>query len=64
MRALIDAWWPMVAGRETEAIVMTASGCGVTVKDYAHLLATDPSYRGKAERIAELTADLCEVIEA
>ena len=39
MRALIDAWWPSVAGRETEAIVMTASGCGVTVKDYAHLLA-------------------------
>jgi len=62
MRALIDAWWPMVAGRETEAIVMTASGCGVTVKDYVHLLATDSTYRGKAERISELTADLCEVI--
>jgi glycolate oxidase iron-sulfur subunit len=62
MRALIDAWWPIVAGRETEAIVMTASGCGVTVKDYGHLLATDQNYRGKAERIAELTADLCELI--
>ena len=62
MRALIDAWWPMVAGRETEAIVMSASGCGVTVKDYGHLLAIDPGYRGKAERISELTADLCEVI--
>jgi glycolate dehydrogenase iron-sulfur subunit len=62
MRALIDAWWPMVAGRETDAIVMTASGCGVTVKDYGHLLATDQNYRGKAERISELTLDLCEVI--
>jgi glycolate oxidase iron-sulfur subunit len=62
MRALIDAWWPIAAGRETEAIVMTASGCGATVKDYAHLLATDNEYRGKAERIAGLTADLCEVI--
>ena len=39
MRALIDAWWPLVEAQRVEAIVMTASGCGVTVKDYAHLLA-------------------------
>jgi glycolate oxidase iron-sulfur subunit len=62
MRALIDAWWPLVAGAETEAIVMTASGCGTTVKEYGHLLANDTGYRGKAERIGELTRDLCEVI--
>jgi len=62
MRALIDAWRPMVAGREIEAIVATASGCGVTIKDYGHLLAIDPQYRGKAERVSELTLDLCEVI--
>jgi glycolate oxidase iron-sulfur subunit len=62
MRALIDAWWPLAAGREVEAIVMTASGCGATVREYGHLLATDARYRGKAERIAELTLDLCEVI--
>jgi glycolate oxidase iron-sulfur subunit len=62
MRALIDAWWPLVAGRETEAIVMTASGCGVTVKEYAHYLGNDPAYRGKAERIAQLTVDLSEAI--
>ena len=63
MRALIDAWWPMVAGREVEAVVMTATGCGVTVKDYAHLLDADQTYRGKAERVSAMTADLCEVIE-
>ena len=62
MRALVDAWWPMVAGREIEAIVMTASGCGVTVKEYGHLLEVDPNYHGKAERVSELTVDLCEVI--
>ncbi|HEX7220525.1 MAG TPA: glycolate oxidase subunit GlcF [Burkholderiales bacterium] len=62
MRALIDAWWTLVAGRETEAIVATASGCGVTIKDYAHLLALDQNYRGKAERVSELTRDLSEVI--
>jgi glycolate oxidase iron-sulfur subunit len=63
MRSLIDAWWPLVAGRELEAIVMTASGCGVTVREYDHLLATDQNYRGKAQRISELTRDLCEVIK-
>jgi len=62
MRALIDAWWPLASGREVEAIVMTASGCGVTVRDYGHLLASDAAYRGKAERISALTRDLSEVI--
>jgi glycolate dehydrogenase iron-sulfur subunit len=62
MRALIDAWWPAVASGEVEAIVMTASGCGVTVKEYGHLLAQDPSYAAKAARLSAITRDLCEVI--
>jgi len=62
MRALIDAWWPAVESGEVEAIVMTASGCGVTVKEYGHLLAQDPAYREKAARISSMTRDLCEVI--
>jgi glycolate oxidase iron-sulfur subunit len=62
MRALIDAWWPAVEGGEVEAIVMTASGCGVTVKEYGHLLAQDPQYRDKAARISSITRDLCEAI--
>ena len=62
MRALIDAWWPLVEGQGVEAIVVTASGCGVTVKDYAHLLANDPQYRDKAARISALARDLCEVV--
>jgi glycolate oxidase iron-sulfur subunit len=62
MRALIDAWWPLVERGAVEAIVMTASGCGVTVKDYVHLLAQDPDYRDKAARISELTKDLSEVV--
>jgi glycolate oxidase iron-sulfur subunit len=62
MRALIDAWWPLASGREAEAIVMTASGCGSTVKDYVHLLATDAQYRAKAERISAMTQDLSEII--
>jgi len=62
MRAVIDAWWPMLEAGGIEAIVITASGCGVTVKEYGHLLAQDPEYREKAARISALARDLCEVI--
>src|SRR5262245_20868812 len=61
-RAAIDAWWPHVESG-AEAIVMTASGCGVHVKEYGHLLSQDPQYAGKAARISSMTKDLCEVIE-
>lgn len=61
MRRNIDAWWPYVdAG--AEAIVMTASGCGVTVKDYGHLLAHDSAYAEKALRISAMTRDLSEIL--
>ncbi len=62
MRALIDAWWPMLERGEVEAVVMTASGCGVTVKEYGEYLAGDPRYAEKAARIAALSRDLSEVI--
>jgi glycolate oxidase iron-sulfur subunit len=60
MRRNIDAWWPYV--EQVEAIVMTASGCGVTVKEYGHLLAHDEQYAAKAARISELTRDLSEIM--
>lgn len=63
VRANIDAWWPYVE-RGVEAIVMNASGCGATVKEYAHLLRNDPAYADKARRIAELTRDLSEILPA
>ena len=62
MRALIDAWWPMIERREVEAIVVTASGCGVTVKEYGEYLAHDPLYSEKAARISAMTRDLSEVV--
>ena len=61
-RRNIDAWWPWVERGEIEAIVMTASGCGVTVKEYGHLLAHDEAYAAKAGRIAMLTRDLSEIM--
>lgn len=61
MRRNIDAWWPRIEGG-AEAIVSTASGCGVTVKDYAHALAHDPVYADKARRISSLAKDVSEVL--
>jgi glycolate oxidase iron-sulfur subunit len=62
MRALIDAWWPSVERGEVEAIVITASGCGSFIKEYAHHLAQDRAYRERAERIVGLTRDLSEIV--
>ena len=61
MRRNIDAWWPEIEAG-AEAIVMTASGCGVMVKEYGHLLRNDPHYAEKARRVSALTKDLCEVL--
>ncbi len=64
MRRNIDAWWPFVEQNEVEAIVMTASGCGVTVKEYGHLLQHDVIYAEKAARISALTKDISEILYA
>lgn len=63
-RRNIDAWWPLVERGEIEAIVMTASGCGVQVKDYGHMLQGDPVYADRARRISELTVDVSAVVAA
>jgi len=63
MRRIIDDCWPYVENG-IEAIVTTASGCGVTVKDYGLLLKDDPLYADKAARIAALTKDISEIVQA
>ena len=62
MRRNIDAWWPHVESGEVEALVMNASGCGVTVREYGHHLRHDTRYAQKAARISELTRDLSELL--
>ena len=66
MRRNIDAWWPYISrgvdGPPVEAVVMNASGCGVTVKEYGHLLAADPAYADKARQISAITFDLSEIV--
>jgi glycolate oxidase iron-sulfur subunit len=62
-RRNIDAWLPMLDGG-AEAIVMTASGCGVQVRDYVNLLLDDRAYALKAARVALLTRDVSEIVAA
>jgi glycolate oxidase iron-sulfur subunit len=63
MRELIDAWWPQVESG-AEAIVVTASGCGGTVKEYGHHLEHDDTYAARAAHISGMTRDVSEVVAA
>jgi glycolate oxidase iron-sulfur subunit len=59
--SLSDAWWPMV-DQGIEGFVMNASGCGVTVREWGHLLRDDDRYREKAARISSMTRDVGEIV--
>jgi glycolate oxidase iron-sulfur subunit len=59
MKVNIDAWWPHITDG-VEAIINTASGCGVMLKDYAYLLREDPDYADKAKTISQMTRDPVE----
>jgi len=62
-RRNIDAWWPLIEDG-AEAIVMNASGCGLQVREYGHLLRNDDAYAHKARRVSELTRDVAEIVPA
>ena len=61
-KANIDAWLKEIDGPGLDAIVVNASGCGTTVKDYGHMFANDPQWRAKAMRVAALASDISEVM--
>jgi glycolate oxidase iron-sulfur subunit len=62
MRRNIDAWWPLLAQGEIDTILVNASGCSVTVKDYGHALAHDEAYAQKAARVAAAARDVTELL--
>ena len=65
MRRNIDAWWPHIepeVEQGAEAIIITASGCGTVVKDYAELLKHDSQYADRAKKVSELAKDISEVL--
>lgn len=61
-RRNIDAWTRVIEDGGLDAIVITASGCGTTVKDYGHMLRLDPDYAEKARRISALAKDITEYL--
>jgi len=61
VRNNIDAWWPHIE-KGAENIIVTASGCGVMVKDYGHIMKDDPDYSEKAAKVSALCKDPVEVL--
>jgi glycolate oxidase iron-sulfur subunit len=61
-KANIDAWTAEIDGEGLDAIIITASGCGTTVKDYGHMLRTDAAYADKAARMSALAKDITEFL--
>ncbi len=58
----VDAWWKVIERETIDAIVINASGCGTTVKDYGHLLRHEPEYADKAAKLAALALDITEFL--
>jgi glycolate oxidase iron-sulfur subunit len=61
-KANILAWLGLWGGRGPDAIVVNASGCGTTVKDYGHMFARDEQWARPAARVASLARDVSEVL--
>jgi glycolate oxidase iron-sulfur subunit len=61
-RANVDVWTREIEKGGLDAIIITASGCGTTIKDYGHMLARDPAYAEKAARVASLAKDVTEYL--
>ena len=62
-RRNVDAWMREVALGGVDAILITASGCGTTVKDYGFMLRDDPAYAAKAATLSALAKDISEFLE-
>lgn len=58
----VDAWSKVMSRGPIDAIIMNASGCGTTVKDYGHMLARVQGYGERARRISALTKDITEFL--
>jgi glycolate oxidase iron-sulfur subunit len=58
----IDAWMREIEGEGLDAILVTASGCGTTVKDYGFMFRDDPAYADKAARVSALARDITEYV--
>ena len=60
----IEAWTREIEGEGLDAIVITASGCGTTVKDYGFMFRDDPVWAERAKRVSDLTRDMTEYVSS
>jgi glycolate oxidase iron-sulfur subunit len=58
----IDAWTAEIAGEGLDAILVTVSGCGTTIKDYGFMFRAEEAYAAKASRVSGLTKDVTEYL--
>jgi glycolate oxidase iron-sulfur subunit len=58
----IDVWTREMEGEGLDAILITASGCGTTIKDYGFMLRTDAAYKDKAAKVSSLANDISEYL--
>lgn len=63
-KANIDAWWREYEGDGLDAIIITASGCGTTIKDYGHMFRDDADYAAKAAKVSALAKDVTEYLSS
>ncbi|UIK06233.1 glycolate oxidase subunit GlcF [Neorhizobium galegae] len=61
-RRNVDVWTREIDKGGLDAIIITASGCGTTIKDYGHMLRLDPAYADKAARVSSLAKDITEYL--
>jgi glycolate oxidase iron-sulfur subunit len=61
-RRNVDAWMAQIEGEGIAAVLVTASGCGTTIKDYGFMLRDDPAYAEKAARVSALAKDISEFL--
>ena len=61
-RANVDAWWREIEGEGLDAIIITTSGCGTTIKDYGHMLRLEPAYAERAAKVSALAKDVSEFL--
>ena len=62
-RRNVDAWTREIEGEGLDAILITTSGCGTTIKDYGFMLRLDTAYADKAARVSALAKDISEYLE-
>ena len=62
-RANVSAWWQELEAKGLDGIIANASGCGMALKDYGHLLRGDSVWGDKAARIGAMAKDISEYLD-